>query len=94
MEKIKPSYYSITPATVRYDTSISDGAIKMYGEISCLTNKYGYCNASNKYFSDLYKTSEKTVSRWVSELVRAGHIRHEMVGVKKRKLYLSTVSPQ
>jgi hypothetical protein len=62
-----PSYYAIIPADVRY-ANIKPNAKLLFGEISALSNKYGVCNAGNKYFSNLYNVSKSTVSRWISEL--------------------------
>jgi len=69
-----PSYYAVIPATVRYCQTVPDGAKLLFGEITALTNKEGYCWASNAYFSNLYGKSPDTISRWVSSLVKSGFI--------------------
>lgn len=69
-----PGYYAIIPATVRYDKNLNNGAKLLYGEITALCNKEGYCWASNKYFSNLYNTSDRTISRWVKQLKDGGYI--------------------
>lgn len=69
-----PGYYAIIPATVRYDKKLNSGAKLLYGEITALCSKEGYCWASNKYFSDLYDTSDRTISRWVKQLKDGGYI--------------------
>lgn len=71
---MNPGYFAIIPATVRYDENLIPNAKLMYGEISALTNKEGFCFATNQYFSELYKVSEFTVSRWISQLRDQGHI--------------------
>ena len=65
--KERPNYYSIIPAHVRYDKELKPMEIIMYGELTALSNKYGYSYASNKYFSELYNV-HKTVSTWISHL--------------------------
>jgi len=70
-----PNYFSIIPASVRYDNNISPNAKLLYSELTALTKKDGYCYASNGYFSNLYKVDSRTIRRWVSELVRHGHVR-------------------
>ena len=54
MEEIKPNYFAVIPANVRYDEKITERSKLLYGEITCLSNKEGYCFATNKYFSKLY----------------------------------------
>lgn len=70
----QPNFYATIPATVRYSKDISNGAKLLYGEITALCNKKGYCWASNAYFAELYNNSNKTISRWVSELEASGFI--------------------
>lgn len=72
--KEKPSYYAILTADVRYDKSISANAKLLYAEITALSQKEGFCWASNKYFADLYGVDKDTVSRWVGELVKSNHV--------------------
>ena len=90
----QPSYFSIIPAYVRYDKSLKPMEIIMYGEISALTNKYGYAYASNNYFAKLYDVHKKTVSTWINHLKERGHIttkviRNEDKTVKERRIYLT-----
>ena len=71
--KEKPNYYAIIPANVRY-SNLKPNAKLLYGEITALSNKLGYCFASNTYFADLYNVSKNTVSRWLSDLKKLGFI--------------------
>ena len=70
----KPSFFSVTPATVRYDNSLCANAKHLYGEITALCNQKGYCWATNSYFAKLYDVSETSISSWVNQLKKAGHI--------------------
>ena len=45
--KEQPNYYSIIPAHVRYDKELKPMEVIMYGELTALSNKYGYSYASN-----------------------------------------------
>lgn len=73
-ETEKPSYYAIIPSIVRYDERLSASEKLMYGELTCLTNKLGYCYASNSYFAKLYGKDASTISRWVKNLEDCGYI--------------------
>lgn len=46
----------------------------LFAEISSLTKYKGFCWASNRYFSELYKVDEKTVMRWITNLINCGHL--------------------
>ena len=69
---MNPSFYAIIHANVRYDNKLMPKAKLLYGEITALCNKEGNCWATNDYFSQLYKVSTETISRWVSQLKKAG----------------------
>lgn len=90
-EKIKPGYWSVTPASVRYNDLVCPNAKLLYGELTALCNKEGYCWATNKYFSDLYKVQPRAVSDWVSQLVKAGFIRVEITDKVMRKIFIVEV---
>lgn len=79
MEKEKPNYYAIIPANVRYDGDLTPNAKLLYGEITALTNQKGYCWASNKYFSKLYKVSKSSISSWISQLNKKNFIKVELI---------------
>ena len=63
-----PNYYSILTANVRYNQNLSDKAKILFSEITALSNKYGYCNATNGYFENLYNTSSSTIKRMLVQL--------------------------
>ena len=74
IEQDNPGYYSVIPANVRYDVDLCPNAKLLYGEITALCNKKGYCWATNKYFSRLYQVSTVAVSKWINQLVKKGYI--------------------
>ena len=90
----KPSYFSILTADVRYDRRLGKpNARELYSEITALSNKDGYCHASNGYFAKLYEIDNGTVSRWISTLEECGYLEREIIyyegtkQVKERRLY-------
>lgn len=99
MDDIRPGYYAIIPADVRYDDGIPPNAKLLYGEISALIGKDGFCYASNAYFVNLYGFSDPTISRLISQLEKAGYIKRELEKDKsgqvvRRKLYLTVSAPE
>ena len=90
----QPSYYSIMPAYVRYDKDLKPNEKLLYSEITALSNKFGYCTASNNYFAPLYDVSKETVSRWISHLKKKGYIQVKVIRaadktVQQRRIYVS-----
>ncbi|ASN72643.1 DnaD/phage-associated family protein [Staphylococcus epidermidis] len=94
----QPNYYSIIPAHVRYDKELKPMEVIMYGELTALSNKYGYSYASNNYFAELYNVHKKTVSTWISHLKEKGYIdtvviRDENMTVTERRIYITAPYP-
>ena len=90
----KPNYYAIIPANVRYDNDLPPMAKLLYGEITCLTQKNGFCWATNAYFAELYGMSKDRISRLIGILEKKGYIsvhveRNEKNEVVKRYIKLS-----
>ena len=85
-----PGYYAVIPANIRYDKRLKPNAKLLYGEITCLTNKKGFCWAENAYFADLFEVSNETISRWISQLSDFGYIEVEICkkSGNKRKISL------
>jgi biotin operon repressor len=71
---MKPNYFSILPANVRY-AKIPDRAKLLFSEITALSNKEGYCWASNQYFAELYGCSMQAISKQINTLKASGFIR-------------------
>lgn len=72
--------------------------IIMYGELTALSNKYGYSYASNNYFAELYNVHKKTVSTWISHLKEKGYIdtvviRDENMTITERRIYITAPYP-
>lgn len=99
MEKMiiseKPNYYAILPADVRYDSRLKANEKLLFAEITSLTNKMGYCYATNEYFATLYNTKKDTISRWISGLEKLGYLKRELIRdnsgqITVRHLYINT----
>ena len=93
MNEEKSNYYAIIPATIRYSKDLKPNEKLLYGEITALANSMGYCYASNRYFSELYKVTIHTVSQWISHLEKLGYVTVELIKdskkeVKERRIYI------
>lgn len=83
----QPNYYAVIPANVRYDSELTPTAKLLYGEITSLCDREGYCWATNNYFSKLYKTSDKTITRNLNLLEQKGYINifYQLKGAIKQR---------
>ena len=75
---MKPNYYAIIPANVRY-SKLKPNTKLLYGEITALASKEGYCFASNRYFANLYEVTKNTISSWISDLHKAGFVSVQLI---------------
>ena len=73
MEK-KPSYYTILPATIRYDNELTPIAKLLFSEILSLSATNGYCHATNEYFAKLYGVEHRTIQRAIALLREKNYI--------------------
>lgn len=91
----QPNYYAIIPAEIRYDKNLSASEKLFYAEITALTQMNGKCLASNSYFAELYGVANSTISLWVSNLAKSGHvhIQYEYDGKQIVKRYISIETP-
>ncbi|MDO5555827.1 MAG: helix-turn-helix domain-containing protein [Clostridia bacterium] len=84
--EFKANYYAIIPSYVRYNHNLKFAERLMYGEITALSNKEGFCFASNRYFAELYGVSLSTISRWISHLSEFGYIDIELIRNEKKEI--------
>lgn len=92
-EENQISYYAVIPATIRYDNRLKAAEKLLYGEVTSLANKFGYCFASNRYFSNLYNVTPHTVSQWFSHLEKLGYLHIELIKnctneITERRIYI------
>lgn len=92
----QPNYYAIIPANVRYDRNLKANEKLLYGEITALCNKNGFCFATNSYFANLYDVTNISISNWISNLEKQGYIKTEIIyknntkEIDKRLIYINT----
>lgn len=86
---IRPSYFSILTANVRYDKDLSASEKIFYSEITCLCNSKGFCYCSNSYFSSLYDKDIRTIQLWINKLWNKGYIKIEFDNkTNERKIFI------
>ena len=99
VETNSPNYYSIIPANIRYDPKLQPNAKLLYGELTALSNKYGYCNATNEYFAKLFGSSKRTIINWLNSLAQNNYIKTNVIQspnskqVIERKIFITTKLP-
>lgn len=81
----RPNYYSVLPASVRYDENLTDSEKILYSEIVALANQNGECWAGNTYFAKLYGVTPETISRRISKLRQRGYITVDLQYKNKSK---------
>lgn len=86
------SYDTNIPMAMWFDEKIEAVSIKLYAIIRGLSNKFGYCFATNDYLSDVMKASVSSIKRWLLMLKEAGYIEIETAknGVQwQRRIHIS-----
>lgn len=67
----------IMPSELKKARNVTPQAKLIYIEITWLSQKEGFCWASNTYLADEYGCKPKDISRYINELVKAGYINTE-----------------
>ena len=88
------TYYTILPAEIRFDKRLLPYERLLFSDILALSNKKGYCYATNAYFAKVYGVSVVSVSTWISNLIKYGYIsrsyeyRANTKKIERRRLYI------
>lgn len=84
-ENIKRSNWdAILPAKVRYDSRLKGEAKVLYSEILLLSNKAGYCYATDQHLAALFSKTRVTINGYVKSLEKHGYIKIETKRQGKR----------
>ena len=88
------TYYTILPAEIRFDKRLLPYERLLFSDILALSNKKGYCYATNAYFAKIYGVTVVSVSTWISNLIKHGYIsrsykyKANTKMIERRKLYI------
>lgn len=66
-EENKIGYYAVIPATVLFNKNLKANEKLLYTIITILSNKEGYCYASNKYLGGLLNSQPHTISKVIKK---------------------------
>jgi hypothetical protein len=75
------------PREIALSPNLSGDAKILYGHILSLSYRDGYCFATNAWFAKAFGKHERTVKRWIAELVDAELLRVVDGNSKKRQLF-------
>lgn len=80
------TYWVLIPPWVMADEELSESQKILCGVVNGLTRERGYCFASNEYLGNYLGKSERTISRALKELQRAGYITIDNPGNRNRRI--------
>lgn len=80
----RSNWDSLLPAAVRYDSRLKGDAKVLYSEILLLSNKAGYCYATDQHLAALFDAGQRTAARHIAELKKYGYIKIETKRQGKR----------
>ena len=89
----KIGYYAIIPATVLFNENMKSNEKLLYAVITALSNKEGYCFASNKYLANLLNAKDHTISKWISHLKELDFVCLEFIKNEKNEIIQRRIYP-
>lgn len=91
-ELFEPHFFAVVPMDVLERKDLNANAKLLYGEITGLTRRSGYCNATDKYIADRIGLSRKSIQKLMQELAEKDLIRRDTRKTSKgtyRRIYLT-----
>ena len=92
-EENKIGYYAIIPSTVLFNENVKANEKLLYAIITVLSNKEGYCYASNSYLGKLLNSQPHTISKWVSHLKELGFVFIDIIKNDKGEIIQRRIYP-
>jgi hypothetical protein len=83
---IRPNFYAIIPANIRYAKDIPPSAKLLYAELTALAGLSGICSAPNSYFAEAFNLTEVQVSNLLNLLNERKYIK-----ITLKQNYLRTI---
>lgn len=82
---LKESFWVVIPHNVLSDKELTANAKLIYGEISSLTRKDGYCTAHNQHFQEVLNVTQQTINNCLKQLEEKGLISCEITHIQDGK---------
>jgi hypothetical protein len=82
-----PSYWAVLPSNIRYAKDLTLLQKVLFAEITALSNKEGYCWASNDYFANLYDKNSDYISTTINDMAKKGYIIVHIENFNQRKIW-------
>lgn len=92
-EENKIGCYAIIPSTVLFNEKLKANVKLLYAIITVLSNKEGYCFASNSYLANLLDVQPHTISKWISELKDMGFVYVDIIRNEKNEIIQRRIYP-
>ena len=92
-ENNKIGYYAIIPSTILFNEKIKSNEKLLYAVITVLSNKEGYCYASNGYLARLLNAQPHNISKWVSHLKELGFVCLDIIKNDKGEIIQRRIYP-
>lgn len=89
----KIGYYAIIPATILFNEQLKANEKLLYAVITVLSNKEGYCFASNGYLGNLLNSQAHTISKWISNLKKLGFVYLDIIKNEKGEIIQRRIYP-
>ena len=89
MEEFLSSSFIRVPESIVRNYQLSAGAKLLFAEILSLSQRYGFCFASNEYLGTCTSLTSRTVSKRIKELKEENLIEIENPKGRNRKIYVN-----
>ena len=86
--------YYVIPAHIYEDENLLSDEVLFYALISNLSNRSGFCYASNQWLAKKRKVDIRTIQRWIEKLEDLKYIKREMNSENGKTMrYISILTP-
>ena len=92
-EEKQIGYYAVIPSTVLFNENLKANEKLLYAVITVMSNKEGYCFASNSYLAKLFNSQPHTISNWISNLNKLKFVCVEIIRNDKNEIIQRRIYP-